>query len=282
MQYYRLYKIIYFFKRFLFLRDSCKILADWLPFPAVAGQIHQREQEIAELKQKIAEVMAVMPSLSYSSDGSNLSPVTPHYSSKFMDNSPSSLDPNASVYQPLKKWLWHPTVVRHKHCLFLLQVLLWAFFFFFFYFGWFLLSKVPHSTTHNPYMKRVRLWFAFDSEIFFFFFTWRLIVLGFFLSSFGLSAGLDCARRQWEEPSLQFFSLFFSLSWCLSPPSPTIFNSTVKVVFFFVFFCCCCCCRFCATLALADNLSSGFASKGSIVKLAIQAEIHECKTIHVF
>ncbi|XP_071356884.1 macoilin-1 isoform X2 [Trachinotus anak] len=67
------------------------------------GQIHHREQEIAELKQKIAEVMAVMPSLSYSSDGSNLSPVTPHYSSKFMDNSPSSLDPNASVYQPLKK-----------------------------------------------------------------------------------------------------------------------------------------------------------------------------------
>ncbi|CAB1431104.1 unnamed protein product [Pleuronectes platessa] len=67
------------------------------------GQNHQREQEIAELKQKIAEVMAVMPSLSYSSDSSNLSPVAPHYSSKFMDNSPSSLDPNASVYQPLKK-----------------------------------------------------------------------------------------------------------------------------------------------------------------------------------
>ncbi|XP_076016039.1 macoilin-1 isoform X2 [Genypterus blacodes] len=67
------------------------------------GHIHQREQEIADLKQKIAEVMAVMPSLSYTADGSNHSPVTPHYSSKFMDNSPSSLDPNASVYQPLKK-----------------------------------------------------------------------------------------------------------------------------------------------------------------------------------
>ncbi|KAL0961772.1 hypothetical protein UPYG_G00331550 [Umbra pygmaea] len=65
------------------------------------GQILQREQEVAELKQKIAEVMAVMPSISYSNDSS--SPVTPHYSSKFMDNSPSSLDPNASVYQPLKK-----------------------------------------------------------------------------------------------------------------------------------------------------------------------------------
>uniref|UniRef100_A0A4W5JY84 Macoilin 1a n=1 Tax=Hucho hucho TaxID=62062 RepID=A0A4W5JY84_9TELE len=67
------------------------------------GQIHQRDQEIAELKQKIAEVMAVMPSISYSNDSSSLSPVTPHYSSKFMDNSSSSLDPNASVYQPLKK-----------------------------------------------------------------------------------------------------------------------------------------------------------------------------------
>ncbi|CAL8297867.1 unnamed protein product [Lota lota] len=67
------------------------------------GQLHQREQEIADLKQRIAEVMAVMPSLSYSTDGGNHSPVAPHYSSKFMDSSPSSLDPNASVYQPLKK-----------------------------------------------------------------------------------------------------------------------------------------------------------------------------------
>ena len=71
--------------------------------PSPPGQLHQREQEIADLKQRIAEVMAVMPSLSYSSDGGNHSPVAPHYSSKFMDSSPSSLDPNASVYQPLKK-----------------------------------------------------------------------------------------------------------------------------------------------------------------------------------
>ncbi|XP_063041846.1 macoilin-1 [Engraulis encrasicolus] len=68
------------------------------------GQIMQKEQEIKELKQKIAEVMAVMPSLSYSSEANSMSPVAPHsYSSKFMDTSPSSLDPNASVYQPLKK-----------------------------------------------------------------------------------------------------------------------------------------------------------------------------------
>ena len=56
-----------------------------------------------DLKQKIAEVLAVMPSLTYSGDSSSLNSVGPHYSSKFMDNSPSSLDPNASVYQPLKK-----------------------------------------------------------------------------------------------------------------------------------------------------------------------------------
>ncbi|XP_030644886.1 macoilin-1 isoform X2 [Chanos chanos] len=67
------------------------------------GQILQKEQEIKELKQKIAEVMAVMPSIAYSTDANTMAPVTPHYSSKFMDTSPSSLDPNASVYQPLKK-----------------------------------------------------------------------------------------------------------------------------------------------------------------------------------
>ncbi|XP_048084989.1 macoilin-1 isoform X3 [Alosa alosa] len=67
------------------------------------GQIMQKEQEIKELKQKIAEVMAVMPSISYTSEANSMSPVAPHYSSKFMDTSPSSLDPNASVYQPLKK-----------------------------------------------------------------------------------------------------------------------------------------------------------------------------------
>ncbi|XP_026885011.2 macoilin-2 [Electrophorus electricus] len=67
------------------------------------GQILQKDQEIKDLKQKIAEVMAVMPSITYSTDTSSMSPVTPHYSSKFMDTSPSSLDPNASVYQPLKK-----------------------------------------------------------------------------------------------------------------------------------------------------------------------------------
>ncbi|XP_064158471.1 macoilin-2 isoform X2 [Anguilla rostrata] len=67
------------------------------------GQILQKEQEIKELKQKMAEVMAVMPSIAYAADGSAMGTVVPHYSSTFMDSSPSGLDPNASVYQPLKK-----------------------------------------------------------------------------------------------------------------------------------------------------------------------------------
>ncbi|KAJ8333123.1 hypothetical protein SKAU_G00420190 [Synaphobranchus kaupii] len=66
------------------------------------GQILQKEQEIKDLKQKIAEVMAVMPSIAYTTDSGGMSGVVPHYSSTFMDSSPSSLDPNASVYQPLK------------------------------------------------------------------------------------------------------------------------------------------------------------------------------------
>lgn len=67
------------------------------------GQIIQKDQEIKDLKQKIAEVMAVMPSITYTAATSTLSPVSPHYSSKFVEPSPSGLDPNASVYQPLKK-----------------------------------------------------------------------------------------------------------------------------------------------------------------------------------
>ncbi|XP_077395280.1 macoilin-2 isoform X2 [Festucalex cinctus] len=69
----------------------------------VQGQILHKDQEIKDLKQKIAEVMAVMPSISYTTDTSSMTPVAPHYSSKFMDTNPSGLDPNASVYQPLKK-----------------------------------------------------------------------------------------------------------------------------------------------------------------------------------
>lgn len=87
---------------------SNSVLIVWLTcWYLLSGQILQKDQEIKDLKQKIAEVMAVMPSISYTADTSSMTPVAPHYSSKFMDTNPSGLDPNASVYQPLKKWTLH-------------------------------------------------------------------------------------------------------------------------------------------------------------------------------
>lgn len=112
-----------------------------------------------------------MPSLSYSSDGSNLSPVAPHYSSKFMDNSPSSLDPNASVYQPLKKWLRLPILPNRTWCftLSLADLSVSGLFFF----SW----KTPdnfctpkyHRKTHKPSIF-VCIWlhFQFGSENYYF------------------------------------------------------------------------------------------------------------------
>lgn len=82
--------------------ESVWFLVVRLFFPST-GQILQKDQEIKDLKQKIAEVMAVMPSIAYTAGTSTLSPVSPHYSSKFVETSSSGLDPNASVYQPLKK-----------------------------------------------------------------------------------------------------------------------------------------------------------------------------------
>ncbi|XP_020387470.2 macoilin-like [Rhincodon typus] len=66
------------------------------------GHIIQQDQEIEELKQKVAEVMAVMPGINYSVTHT-LSPATSHYSSKFVETGTSVLDPNTLMYQPLKK-----------------------------------------------------------------------------------------------------------------------------------------------------------------------------------
>ncbi|XP_069744204.1 macoilin-like [Narcine bancroftii] len=66
------------------------------------GHIIQQDQEIEELKQKVAEVMAVMPGITYSV-ASTLSTANSHYSSKFVETGNSGLDPNPLMYQPLKK-----------------------------------------------------------------------------------------------------------------------------------------------------------------------------------
>nr|XP_014346877.1 PREDICTED: macoilin-1-like [Latimeria chalumnae] len=63
------------------------------------GKVIKQDQEIVELKQKIAEVMAVMPGISYAVTTS----FSPHYLSTFLDSENSVLGSSASIYQPLKK-----------------------------------------------------------------------------------------------------------------------------------------------------------------------------------
>lgn len=211
---------------------------------AVAGQIHQREQEIAELKQKIAEVMAVMPSLSYSSDGSNLSPVTPHYSSKFMDNSPSSLDPNASVYQPLKKWLWHPHRCQTQHCLFFCCRFCFCFWVSFCLAPVRFYSQKYHTVQPTVHFNETRLtlvyvWFR-DYYFFLYFCRWGVGCVGFFF--FGQALGFQLVSI---VPDVYQKSHHFSFSpfWFVLVSVTTMSNSTVKLGFF------------CATLARANNFS---------------------------
>lgn len=111
------YKCLWFWT--IFSKPSC-VWTDMF-----TGQILQKDQEIKDLKQKIAEVMAVMPSISYTADTSSMTPVAPHYSSKFMDTNSSGLDPNASVYQPLKKWKLRlaSRLLPSSHHFFFLQAL---------------------------------------------------------------------------------------------------------------------------------------------------------------
>lgn len=78
-----------------------------------------------------------------------------------------------------------------------------------------------------------------------------------FLTSFRLSAGLDCARCLSEEPSIQFYS-FFLFVLVSGRTVTTVFSSTVKVVF-------------CGGAGGLRDFSASrqfqfrFASKGSIV-----------------
>ncbi len=76
------------------------------------GLLLQKDQELAELKQKVAEAMALMPSSSYNS-APTPGGESPHFSAKFTSPSASpaaeqepdvlamsSLNPNASDYTP--------------------------------------------------------------------------------------------------------------------------------------------------------------------------------------
>ncbi|KAK1171784.1 macoilin-1-like isoform X1 [Acipenser oxyrinchus oxyrinchus] len=63
------------------------------------GKLMKQDKEIGGMKQKIAEVMAVMPDITYGVQH----PVTPQYLTKFVNSEHYVLDPNALMYQCLKK-----------------------------------------------------------------------------------------------------------------------------------------------------------------------------------
>ncbi|XP_058881714.1 macoilin-1-like [Acipenser ruthenus] len=63
------------------------------------GKIMKQDKEIGEMKQKIAEVMAVMPGITYGVQH----PVTPQYLTKFANSEHYVLDPSALMYKCLKK-----------------------------------------------------------------------------------------------------------------------------------------------------------------------------------
>ncbi|KAL4630570.1 macoilin-like [Arapaima gigas] len=62
------------------------------------GRLIKQDQEIGEMKKKIAEVMAVMPGITYAAPH----PIVPHLT-KFLNSESCMLDPSALMYQCLKK-----------------------------------------------------------------------------------------------------------------------------------------------------------------------------------
>ncbi|XP_018599005.1 macoilin [Scleropages formosus] len=62
------------------------------------GRLIKQDQEIGEMKKKIAEVMAVMPGITYTAPH----PIVPHLT-KFINSESCVLDPSALMYQCLKK-----------------------------------------------------------------------------------------------------------------------------------------------------------------------------------
>ena len=103
----------------------------------VSDLLLRKDQDIAELKSKVAEVMALMPYASVSND-LNPGDLSPHFSGNFTEAgasasatppsqeedvlSKSSLNPNASDYTPITKWLpfiskWSAQQHEHLHLL---------------------------------------------------------------------------------------------------------------------------------------------------------------------
>lgn len=74
--------------------------ASCVTFACLTDKVKKQDREIRQMKQKIAEVMAVSPGVSYVAPR----PQVPQYLTKFLSSERYMLNPRALMYQCLKKW----------------------------------------------------------------------------------------------------------------------------------------------------------------------------------
>lgn len=75
-------------------------VTQWVFCVCVTDKVIKQDREIREMKQKIAEVMAVSPGVSYMAPR----PPVPQYLTKLLNSERYMLTPRALMYQCLKKW----------------------------------------------------------------------------------------------------------------------------------------------------------------------------------
>lgn len=73
---------------------------NWIAFVCRTDKVMKQDREIRDMKQKIAEVMAVSPGISYMAPR----PPVPQYLTKLLTSERYMLTPRALMYQCLKKW----------------------------------------------------------------------------------------------------------------------------------------------------------------------------------
>lgn len=75
------------------------VLVFWITFVCRTDKVMKQDREIRDMKQKIAEVMAVSPGISYMAPR----PPVPQYLTKLLTSERYMLTPRALMYQCLKK-----------------------------------------------------------------------------------------------------------------------------------------------------------------------------------
>lgn len=77
-----------------------RLWINWITFVCRTDKVMKQDREIRDMKQKIAEVMAVSPGISYMAPR----PPVPQYLTKLLTSERYMLTPRALMYQCLKKW----------------------------------------------------------------------------------------------------------------------------------------------------------------------------------